>query len=228
MWKKLFVFFVVALFAYGCCSAPTPEVVVKYRDPPTVLKSVAGLRVKHVDGDGYAVATGVAVNKKYLITAGHFCRAVKNNPILSDEIEIVFVNNNGELAVKGDVPEIVKIDDAKDLCLLSQKRHGIVPLPIMKHFLRDINIGDEVVAIGSPYGAFPTKTKGNVVDPNYNGKVIHSAATAPGNSGGPLINEHGELIGITVMRDVRYPHISFAVPAHTIKKFLKKNKVRVR
>jgi serine protease Do len=60
--------------------------------------------------------------------------------------------------------------------------------------------GDEVVAIGHPYGLNYTATQGVIskVDRIREGlKYIQiDAAINPGNSGGPLVNENGEIIGV--------------------------------
>jgi S1-C subfamily serine protease len=228
MWKKIFVLLVVALFTYGCCSVQKPEIVYRYRDVPSPYLSVVGLRVPHInEADGYAIGTGFAVTKKHLVTAGHLCKATKDDLTLRSYFEVLFVNNNGEVSVIADKPKIVKIAKNTDLCLLKLSGHGIVPLPIMKRFRVHAKIGDALMAFGAPFGAFPTQTSGHMIDPDWNGKFIYSAPTAPGNSGGPVINDSGELVGVAVQRDLRYSHLSFAVPAHTVRKFLKENKVKL-
>jgi S1-C subfamily serine protease len=226
--KTLLVVFIVSIFTYGCCATQKSKVVYLYHDLPSLYKQTVSLRIPHMNKDkGYAVGTGFAVTKKHLVTAGHLCETAKDDLEFHGYLEVVFINNNGELSVHGNIPKIIKIDKKRDLCLLELKGHGITPIPIMKYFRRYAKIGDEVTAIGSPYGAFPTRTSGYISQLNWDGKFIYSAPTAPGNSGGPVINNAGELVGVSIMRDIRYSHISFGVPAHVVKKFLKENKVKI-
>ena len=81
----------------------------------------------------------------------------------------------------------------------------------------NLKIGDEVIAIGNPFGLSSTVTKGIVsarrdfmdmqlqLDENtyitvsIPGAIQHDAALNPGNSGGPLFNSNGELVGINNM-----------------------------
>lgn len=90
-------------------------------------------------------------------------------------------------------------DSKYDLALLMPP-HGVAFPDIQLgdyHVLRD---GDEVLAMGHPYGLNYTSTQGVIsrVDRIQNGlKYIQiDAAINPGNSGGPLVNQQGEVIGV--------------------------------
>src|SRR4029078_1032826 len=88
----------------------------------------------------------------------------------------------------------------------------------------DVKVGEWVLAIGSPFGLENTVTagvvsaKGRSLPDDSNVPFIQTdAAVNPGNSGGPLFNTRGEVIGINSQifsRSGGYPGISFASPIH--------------
>src|SRR5262249_3119479 len=88
-----------------------------------------------------------------------------------------------------------------------------------------VEVGQQVLAIGNPFGLEGTLTKGIVsrIDRPKN-RIQTDAAINPGNSGGPLLNAQGELIGMNqaiVNPDGRSSAgIGFAIPVNLIKTFL--------
>ncbi len=95
-----------------------------------------------------------------------------------------------------------------------------------------VEVGDEVYAIGNPFGLNQTLTRGIVSAVN---RLLPSAAWSltepliqtdaainPGNSGGPLIDRCGDIVGITtaIMPDAQ--SIGFAIPASLIRKVMPK------
>jgi serine protease Do len=88
----------------------------------------------------------------------------------------------------------------------------------------ELEVGDLVWAVGSPYGLQKSVTSGILSATERrgiagNGKVIQEflqtdAAVNPGNSGGPLVDVHGQVVGInTAIFGSAYQGISFAVPS---------------
>ena len=100
--------------------------------------------------------------------------------------------------------EIIGIDPVADLALLQIKvREDMLPLPYLKIEPTEFVIGQDVVAIGHPLGLQWTVTKGTLSHLNRPGKITpyvtilqHTAMINRGNSGGPLINEVGDIVGI--------------------------------
>ncbi|MGA2034005.1 MAG: trypsin-like peptidase domain-containing protein [Thermoguttaceae bacterium] len=87
-----------------------------------------------------------------------------------------------------------------------------------------VEVGDPVLAIGNPYGLARTVTAGIISakgrhavieDVNYQDFLQTDAAVNPGNSGGPLVNLKGEVVGInTAILGQAYQGIGFAIPSN--------------
>lgn len=85
--------------------------------------------------------------------------------------------------------------------------------------------GDDVAALGYPDGGALRMTEGTVLDPDTSvliegdrqyGLVATDAATRPGNSGGPLLDAHGDVAGMVIAGTRDAPKYSSAVPATTL------------
>jgi serine protease Do len=102
------------------------------------------------------------------------------------------------------------------------------PLPVAKLGNSDsMEVGDWVLAVGSPFGLSETVTagivsaKGRNIVPNrqFQSFIQTDAAINPGNSGGPLVNMAGEVIGINtaILTDTNaYAGVGFAMPSNTV------------
>lgn len=122
---------------------------------------------------------------------------------------------------------IVKIDRDKDLALLEPDRkadssYSYVPIIFTKTY-----IGEPVYSIGNPWEFDWTISNGIISGHRrytMNGPSIQSTViTNPGNSGGPLFNRKGRLIGLMwgmFSRNEQHSGISFAVPLETILRFI--------
>jgi serine protease Do len=85
-----------------------------------------------------------------------------------------------------------------------------------------LEVGDQVIAVGNPYGLTHTVTAGIVsakdrheaTDRGYQEYLQTDAAVNPGNSGGPLVDLQGQVVGInTAIYGRAYQGISFAIPS---------------
>ena len=116
---------------------------------------------------------------------------------------------------------LVGADPAVDLAVLKINSSGLVAAPWGDSDA--MQVGDPVLAIGNPFGYDRTVTSGiisakdrKMQDPEAGVRnfIQTDAAVNPGNSGGPLVNLKGEVIGINTMIHGRtYEGISFAIPS---------------
>lgn len=123
--------------------------------------------------------------------------------------------------------EVIGQDPDSDVAVVRVSPPNGTRLPAAKLGDSDkLLAGQLVVAIGSPVGLQSTVTAGIVSAlhrtlPGYGGQMIEDiiqtdAAVNPGNSGGPLVNSVGEVIGINVAVVQQAQGLSFAIPINTV------------
>lgn len=147
--------------------------------------------------------------------------AVTNNHVIADADEINIIMNDGT-KIKA---ELVGVDKKTDLAVLKFK--PVKPLTAVKFGDSDkLRLGEWVIAIGNPFSLGGTVTAGIVsarnrdIDSSPYGSYIQTdAAINRGNSGGPLFNLDGEVIGVNTL--IISPTggsigIGFAVPSKTV------------
>ncbi len=147
---------------------------------------------------------------------------VTNNHVIADADEI-YVNFNDGSKLKA---ELVGRDTKIDIALLKVKPDAAKPLKAVKFGDSDaLRVGDWVMAIGNPFGLGGTLTVGVISARNrdinagpYDNFLQTDAAINRGNSGGPLFNMEGDVIGINTA--IISPSggsigIGFAVPSNT-------------
>lgn len=89
-----------------------------------------------------------------------------------------------------------------------------------------IEVGQKVLAIGNPFGFSGTLTRGIISRIDYSANRIQTdAAINPGSSGGPLLNQKGEIIGINQAifnpdNNISNIGIGFAIPINSVKEYL--------
>ena len=123
---------------------------------------------------------------------------------------------------------VVGTDKVHDLALLEIKAPDLQPVTLANS--SDLAVGQEVYAIGNPFGLNGTMTRGIIsairpIERGDGGRIEDAiqtdAAINPGNSGGPLLNSHGEVIGINTMiasnGAEQSSGIGFAIPINTAK-----------
>ena len=115
--------------------------------------------------------------------------------------------------------DVVGVDPAIDVALL--RVQATAPLPAVPLGDSDaLRVGEWVCAIGNPLGVYAHSVTVGVVsylgrklwDQALDAFIQTDAAIIAGNSGGPLINARGEVVGITTAVSAQAPNIGFAVP----------------
>ena len=93
------------------------------------------------------------------------------------------------------IKSVVAYDLKNDICLIEVE--GPARDPLRDHS-GSVEVGDEVMVAGNPKGLVGTLSKGIVSSLRPEQNLIQMDAISPGSSGGPVVNESGEVIGITV------------------------------
>lgn len=88
-----------------------------------------------------------------------------------------------------------------------------------------IEVGNKVVAIGSPLG-FQNTVSDGLVSGIRNGVIQTSAPISPGSSGGPFFSAHGEVVGVAVASITPAENLNFAVPINWAKRYLQNSELR--
>src|SRR6516164_392141 len=166
-----------------------------------------------------ALGSGVIVDSKgYIITNAHVVEK-------ADRIRVKLMSDPETVTYPATV---IGVDKETDLAVI--KIDAKKPLPPAKLGNSEgMQIGDWVLAIGSPFGLEETVTAGIVSAKGRNivpGRQFQSflqtdAAINPGNSGGPLVNMAGEVIGINTAiftQSMGYQGVGFALPSNTVVK----------
>jgi len=159
-----------------------------------------------------SLGSGVIVDKKGFI--------LTNNHVV-DQATKVQVQLNGETAKY--TAKVIGVDEETDLAVIKIDP-GAKELPVAKLGNSDgVQVGDWVLAIGSPFGLNATVTAGIVSAKDRGGvgrqfqKFLQTdAAINPGNSGGPLVDLAGEVIGINtaiITGSRGYEGVGFALPS---------------
>jgi S1-C subfamily serine protease len=126
---------------------------------------------------------------------------------------------------------VVTVDKGHDLALVKINAPNLVPATLSDSL--GLAVGQRVYAIGNPFGLSGTMTRGiisairSIKGPQGNpieDAIQTDASVNPGNSGGPLLNSRGEVIGITTMIASngadQSSGIGFAIPINTAKAVL--------
>ncbi|MBN1829936.1 MAG: DegQ family serine endoprotease [Deltaproteobacteria bacterium] len=141
---------------------------------------------------------------------------VTNNHVVegADTIIVTFSNKEEHTA------KLVGTDPKTDLALIKvESKSGLKPLKFGDS--EALEVGQWVVAVGSPFGLEQTVTagivsaKGRVIGAGpYDDFIQTDASINPGNSGGPLINMNGEVVGINTAIIAGGQGIGFAIPSN--------------
>ena len=183
------------------------------------LVRIQALHSKDGDKLDGGIGTGIIVDDRgTILTSLHIIRGAA-------EIKVVFADgSDSEVVVMLEQPE-------NDLAVL---RPLIIPddlLPATLTDSRTLRVGDEVAAVGNPFGISNSLSSGVVSGLGRSFKspgtgeiltnlIQFDAAVNPGNSGGPLLNRNGEVVGIVTAllnpnNQEVFIGIGFAVPIET-------------
>jgi len=174
----------------------SPEIIERYQNAIIQIATQGGT------GSGFYV-------KEYDII-------VTNNHVVDNAAEVTI---QGKLFPKS-LSRVWYTDRKHDLAFLEPPAGAALAEISLGHY-EEMKDGDEIVAIGHPYGLNYTATQGVIskVDRIREGlKYIQiDAAINPGNSGGPLVNEKGEIIGVNSFIIRGGDNLGFALPVNYLR-----------
>lgn len=204
-------YLLLALLLLGCSSSnitvPTQVDQTKFDNTAKNIAKKCTPSVVFIQCSAGWSGTGfeVKVNDKVVIvTAGHVMTTDPTDPTPTFTINSIPVDANKIHLVKG--VDIAWIDVQL-----------VPPLEMGK----EASIGDDCYAIGDPYNFKNVISVGIVNQYTSDGLLGISSALAPGNSGCPILDNKGKVIGVGVARMNESEHLSFAVPQSQIRLYVR-------
>ena len=166
-------------------------------------------RLPQSSGSGFIIS-----DDGYVVTNAHVIDSAANI--------VVTLKDRRELDAK-----VIGVDEASDIALLKIDAKGLPAVTMGDS--SDLRVGQWVVAIGAPFGLEHSASQGIVSalarslkqrNTTYVPFIQTDVAVNPGNSGGPLFDLNGNVVGVNSMiysRSGGYQGISFSIPANTVK-----------
>jgi S1-C subfamily serine protease len=147
--------------------------------------------------DGFGVGSGVIINSDAsILTALH---------VVDDatDIRVMFADGTESTAI------VASSEPASDIAVLTPAIPPFEFLPATIGSSSALRIGDEAFAVGNPLGLAASMSSGVISgfdrsfkptgsDQRLEGLIQFDAAVNPGNSGGPLLNRYGQVVGIVI------------------------------
>src|SRR5215213_10299102 len=165
---------------------------------------------------GNATGTGFVIDEE-----GHL---VTNNHVVGDSqtVSIRFADESEEQG------RVIGTDPSTDIALVQVDLTGHDVTPVKLGSSADVEVGDPVYAIGNPFGLERSLTAGivsavdrDITAPNHftiNDVIQTDAPVNPGNSGGPLLDASGNVIGVvSQIQSENGGGIGYAVPSDTVR-----------
>jgi putative serine protease PepD len=194
--------------------------------------STGVVAIKAITAEGEDEGTGIVLNEKGLI--------LTNDHVIKGATSLA-VDASGS-SKKTASAKIVGEEANQDLALIEVDPSGFELKPLTLASSSSVQVGDTVYAIGTPYGLEETFTKGIVSALNreiaapdgskITGALQTDAALNPGNSGGPLVDEQGHVIGVNsqIASDAAQTEgsqpgstgVGFAISSNTVAAVVKK------
>ncbi|HMR42714.1 MAG TPA: trypsin-like peptidase domain-containing protein [Saprospiraceae bacterium] len=164
------------------------------------------------------IATPYSTGTGFLLK--DFDLVITNEHVVRDNKEVIIDGSNFEKQLA----RVIYTDQKYDLAFIEAPELSDMP-EVHLDTARKITEGDPVIAVGHPFGLKYTATQGIVSNTahiqNEINYIQHDAALNPGNSGGPLINNRGEVVGINTFIIREGDNIGFSLPANYLDDTLK-------
>jgi len=172
--------------------------------------SISALGNENAEGSGFVYS-----KRGYIVTNQHVIED-------AERVKVTFTDGDTLNA------EIIGTDKNNDLAVVKVNKDNLEPLQLGN--LSEVSAGQTAVAVGNPFGLRGTMTAGII---SQKGRMIPTdtgfsipnvlqtdAAVNPGNSGGPLLNVEGDVVGVNTAIESRtgtFSGIGFAIPVNIVK-----------
>ncbi|MBO7132213.1 trypsin-like peptidase domain-containing protein [Candidatus Saccharibacteria bacterium] len=194
----------------------------------SVVSIVSSTKMRDFFGQSYsssAAGTGVIVSSDgYILTNKH---------VIADATSVYVVLDDGTIY---ESVEIVATDPLNDIAFLKIKDAKDLKAATLGDS-KTLNVGQQVIAIGNALGQYQNTVTSGIISglgrsieasdgSGYNTETLSDmiqtdAAINSGNSGGPLVNAAGEVIGINTATSTSAENMGFAIPISSVKGMLK-------
>lgn len=165
---------------------------------------------------GEALGSGFAIGEDCIVSNAH---------VIDDQSDIEVASYDGAVFDA----QIVLLDESLDIVILKVEGQTFPYLKVADY--NDTAIGADVYAIGAPNSMAYTLTKGVLSAKDRDlGRYEYlqiDAALNSGNSGGPLLNDAGEVIGVNTLKMSDSEGIGLAIPMTTVCEYLRNNGIEL-
>ena len=205
-----------------------PQIFNKTENSVVQITSTSPISNSLVIRNGEQIPQNVALGSGFVYDQdGHI---LTNYHVISDpnSVEVTFVDGDSYSA------KVIGQDPYSDIAVLQITDDGFQKQiqPIKAANSSALQVGEQVIAIGNPFGLSGTLTSGvisqmgRVLPNDITGYSISNiiqtdAAINPGNSGGPLLNTRGEMVGVNTAifsNTGVYSGVGFAIPSNMVQK----------
>lgn len=204
-WQKrllsLLLVLVGVFFAFGCEGTTGTEVNYSTEELYALAeKSVGEITTYNKQGQALSLGTAFVYSKDG--------KWITNYHVIEKAYSMKIVLGKTTYTVQ----KVLAYDKDIDLAVLSVSATGLTPLSIVKTGAQG---GASVYAVGSSEGYTLSFSAGIITSPDrvFDGVhyIQHDAAISHGNSGGPLLNEYGQVVGVNTMTNIEGQNLNFAI-----------------
>jgi S1-C subfamily serine protease len=212
MYRNLRLLLAMSLLAATTQAQARPQAGSQFFDSAQITKKISPgvVLIKGTASSGEILGTGFIISSDGKIATNlHVVESLKNGGVQL---------TSGE---KFDSFSVLAFDARKDIAII--KIPGFDLPTVVLGNSNDVQVGEPVLAVGSPLGLQGTVTTGVVSsmrdDPTGGGfKMLQTDASVnPGNSGGPLVNGRAEVIGIVTFKIRGGENLNFAIPINYLR-----------
>lgn len=202
--KHFIVYMTVILILYSYCGVNVVEAQKSQEIAKKALASTVLLVMEDSNGQPFSLGSGFFVRNNQVVTNLHVVSGAARG-------YVKLVGKKTKYNIEG----ITAVDKARDLVILKVSALGTQRIPLGDSDM--VQIGESIYAVGNPRGLEGTFSQGIISSIRNVGtdKIFQlTAPISPGSSGGPVLNNKGEVIGVSVATFRGGQNLNFAIPSN--------------